>query len=525
MIRTFPILVEESRAVPSTAELLTSGGDRRIACDSGRGVNKYGCPPVPDPAILAYGSSTASIISPEGFAAADALREQLVAASAFEAPATTYAREMDRVRDELKELCELQGVPGLEIIFAASGTDLHLIAAQLAAHETKSPALAVMVEAAEQGTGVPAALAGRHFSDCTAFGKKVVAGESLANGFAPEVASIPSRAADGSPRALAEIDADFERIVSQAAAAGRRVLLISVDTSKTGLIAPSPACATALKHRFPATVEVMVDACQFRLAPATLRAYLEHGFMVAITGSKFVTGPTFCGALLVPSSEATRFRARALTPALGAYSARADWPRGWAANGTLAARANYGLLLRWEAALAELRAFRSLPELQVAAFLKSFASAIGERLSTDPAFEALPVPKLERRLFRNLETWDRTQTIFPFLLRRVGAQGRKQLDRDETARVYQLLGQALDDIPGTYALTKSCGMETQRCRVGQPVACGVRAGMPVSALRLCASARLVVDALSPRGRGAQAVIAEALSVLDKAALIASSDLI
>jgi hypothetical protein len=50
---------------------------------------------------------------------------------------------------------------------------------------------------------------------------------------------------------------------------------------------------------------------------------------------------------------------------------------------------------------------------------------------------------------------------------------------------------------------------------------GSRDGVPVSALRLCVSSRLIVDAVSPKGRGAEAVIGEALAVLDKAALLAS----
>ena len=40
-------------------------------------------------------------------------------------------------------------------------------------------------------------------------------------------------------------------------------------------------------------------------------------------------------------------------------------------------------------------------------------------------------------------------------------------------------------------------------------------------LRLCASSRLIVDAVSPGGRGAEVVMAEALTALDKAALLVS----
>jgi hypothetical protein len=58
-----------------------------------------------------------------------------------------------------------------------------------------------------------------------------------------------------------------------------------------------------------------------------------------------------------------------------------------------------------------------------------------------------------------------------------------------------------------------------RCQLGQPVACGQRDGVPVSALRLCASARLIVEATAQNGRQASAVIERALAVLEKTALL------
>jgi hypothetical protein len=93
-------------------------------------------------------------------------------------------------------------------------------------------------------------------------------------------------------------------LATHALAQGRRVLLVLADVSKTGLIAPSLACVTALQRRWPDALDILVDACQFRLAPATLRAYLIHNFMIALTGSKFLTGPTFSGALLIPAAPA-----------------------------------------------------------------------------------------------------------------------------------------------------------------------------------------------------------------------------
>jgi hypothetical protein len=495
--------------LPPTAELLVHGGDMRIAPDPALGTNQYGCRPLPDAGLLAFGSSTASVVSGAGFAAADSLRQQLLRAAETEAHPTIYARELGRMRRELLELCGVAaGRP--ECVFAASGTDIHLLAAQLVGNGQNEMPLTVMAEAAETGSGVPSALAGRHFSARSALGVDVVQGATMAGNM--QVVAVPVRQVDGTLRETAAVDAEVAAQVRQAVAARRRVLLVLTDVSKTGLIAPSPACVIALHRQFAGKVEVLVDACQFRLAPATLRAYLERGFMVALTGSKFVGGPSFSGALLVPESSARRLRWRALPPAVAAYSSRAEWPGNWAAADALGDAANFGLLLRWEAALTELRSFRALPETEVHDFLQAFAAAVCGRLADSPSFEALPVASLDRRSLLDRPAWDQVQTIFPFLLYRPLAGGRKPLNRSETQQVYRLLQ---DDLSGSGDLL------SLRCQLGQPVACGERDGTAVSALRLCASARLAVEALQGRDQ-AQRVIGHAIAALDKAALIVSA---
>jgi hypothetical protein len=517
--RAAPARDRDLLALPPTEELLAAGGDTRIDIDPRSATNRYGCPSSPDPAVAAFGSSTASTVSPAGFAAAARLRLRLLSAAGREKPSLTYARELDRQRDELAALYGLSDLAGLATVFAASGTDLHLIAAQLLGGVDP---LAIMVEATETGSFVAAALAGRHFSTRTAFGEPVVAGDAIAGGTI-EIASVASRGVDGSPRPAALVDAEIVALATRAAAMGRRVLLTLVDVSKTGLIAPSPIRALALRDRLPDSVELLVDACQLRLAPSSLRAYLDHGFTVALTGSKFLTGPAFAGALLIPEATARRLRGVALAPALLPYSARAEWPCDWNAAGTLGDRVNYGLLLRWEAALAELRLFHAVPERDIAAILGAFAQAVEARLRADPAFESLDVPALAGRRLAAAPSWDHVKTIFPFLLRRRDeAGGARFLDRAESETVYRLLGVDATAAIGPGAIGPAAGdraIAALRCQIGQPVACGSRAGHPVSALRLCASARLVTEAAA---HGVDAVIARAMAALDKAALLAAS---
>jgi hypothetical protein len=61
-----------------------------------------------------------------------------------------------------------------------------------------------------------------------------------------------------------------------------------------------------------------------------------------------------------------------------------------------------------------------------------------------------------------------------------------------------------------YLQLQSAGVQAQ---LGQPVPCGTRDGVAVSALRLCLSARLVSDARD--GAGISGLIAQAQSVLDE----------
>jgi hypothetical protein len=285
------------------------------------------------------------------------------------------------------------------------------------------------------------------------------------------------------------------------------------------MIAPSPACALALQRRWPQQVEVMVDACQFRIAPTTLRGYLAQGCMVALTGSKFVGGPTFSGVLLIPAAAAARLRGRLMPRALRDYSLRADWPPQWAAAARLSDAANFGLLLRWQAAFQELRAFRAVPQAAVGDFLQNFADVIHARLRDDPAFEPLPTLRLEREGVAQGAQWDSLQTIFPFVLYRRDANGvPRPLDRDETARVYRLLQVDLHAMPGASGVIHDDANAATRYQLGQPVACGRRGGTEVSALRLCVGARLIVEATA-EPEGTRRIFKAAMAALDKTALL------
>ncbi|GAA4011812.1 hypothetical protein [Actimicrobium antarcticum] len=467
---------------PSLQSLLLAGGDDRLMLDPETGRSRYGSRPFPDPELVALGSSTASIISGAGHAAAQALHAECARQLQQHSPAFVYATQAERLRRDLLALC---GTPDASVVLAASGTDLHLLAGQWL-----RPDCIIMIAPAETGSGLPAALQGKHPASCAAHSTLVPAGVPL-DEWRPALITLSARAADGSLRDPVLVDAECIAHVSEVVAAGRSVLLVLTDLSKTGLLVPGVDTVLALQQRWPQQVTVLVDACQFRLAAATVRAYLAQGFLVAITGSKFVGGPTFCGALLVPSELALRYRDVDFAESVGAYSCAADWPSSWRCGQSLPVATNFGLLLRWQAAMVELTRFHALPDEQVTAILREFGAAIRRRVAASSYLEALPVTPVARGVL-TAPVWDREQTVFPLLLKCLDG---RYLTAAQTRTIHQQL------------MAGDSGQ--RRFQLGQAVACGARDGLPVMALRVCVSAPMVVAAAAGMD-----LTADALAALD-----------
>lgn len=448
----------------TTAQWLVAGGDQRIALDAATGRNQYGCPAQPDAGLIGLGSSTASVIS------AGAWQE------ISQIPASDE-HAWEAMRQQLRHLAGV--ADDVTVVFAASGTDAHHLAAQYVQTVSSQTLATIMVAPDETGSGVAAAL--RDNSD----------GATLT--------TIALRHHDGMPRASMDIDADVVAATEAALAQQQHVLINMIDVSKTGLAAPSMDSVAALCAQHPEHITVVVDASQFRLASASLQAYLDNNYLVVITGSKFVTGPCFSGAVLIPQRVAQSWQRYPVPASLQTVSYAWDWPRSFDVSALPLQAGNHGLYLRWRAALYELRAFHALNSGDIQHFLSEFSAAIYTKLSSNATFEILPVPAL----CRVQQTWDSEPSIFSFVL----YHHQQPLSQSQTLVVYQ-----------QFSATALSG---QRFQLGQPVPCGMRAGTAVSALRISTSARLVVAALSPAGLGREAVIAQALAALDKVASLVS----
>jgi DNA-binding phage protein len=465
----------------------------------------YGYGPLPRPRDLAFSSSTASTISAQAFSFVEEYYAHLLHDVEAQPAADIYAREMNHIRAELLRLLGLKDNPdlaGVEAIMAASGTDIHLFAAAILSRQGGQPLITITLMGSETGSGVMTAAAGRHFMQRVSSGSNVVKGEEINPGDSTLNTSVAVRNKDGTLRSEEEVESEIKGVIELARAAGMRCLLVCADVSKTGLIAPSLESVFRLKAHFGAMLDILIDACQFRVSAATIRAYLAHEFLVAVTGSKFLTGPVFSGALLCPPGLVHSLSLRRLPPTLADYCTSVDWPEGWAAQDMLPHRANFGLLLRWKAALFELERFAAIPADRVRMIMSTFANAVRVRLEQDDAFEMLDSRPIDRsRLWYGADpaNWDEIPSIFSFYLRNPHSDAF--LTAAETAAVYKDL---------------AIGTQLVPIRVGQPVLCADMRGQPTSALRICLSAPLIADA-SKDQEALENVISQAMAALDGAA--------
>jgi hypothetical protein len=467
-------------------DLLSCGGDPRLMLDPISRLNDYGCGPAPLPQTLSFASSTASSISERGYERAGLAREELMRAAIAHGLEEALEERIETMREELKAHLLLPQA-SVDVVFSPSGTDSQLHALFLA-RRLLGPRLTTVVVGSDQtGSGTTHTARGRHFSRFTAGGVPVRKDTAIAE-LVGDAVMLPLADATG-VRMRPDADTAVLAAIETAVRGGGRVLLQIMDASKLGWRAPSAACLDEIARRWPAEVRVLVDACQMRLSRRRLGAYLDRGYLVLVTGSKFFGGPAFSGALLVPSRLSQALAATGGSAAgLADYANRSDWPKHWEGlRERFASRANFGQWLRWEAALEEIRAYYEVPAAFRAMALRELSAGIESLIALSPSLRLIgPGPGTS---VADDEEF-REGTIFPFTIERQG----RALSATDCRALYQALAQDLSDVIAVSAPDRD--VLARRCLIGQPVRIERQASEPTAALRLCAGARAVTESWS-----------------------------
>ena len=470
--------------------LLTSGGDPRLRVDAISLLNGYGCQPWPRPEAFTFASSTATSISKRGFAAASEAQRQLIETSHSQQLEDACDQQAQSMREQIKTFLKL-GASESEIVFSPSGTDSQVHALYIAQTLLDGPLVTVIVGSDETGSGTSRAMTGCHFSSGTAQGSAVLDGKRIA-GFAEDIAriEIPLRDENGNLRSSDTVDHEVLGAVAQSVASGKRVVLHVMDTSKFGSRCPSPGCLRQVQSNWGRSVQVVVDACQMRLSRRRLQYYLAQNFMVFITGSKFLTGPPLSGALLIPAGVSALMKENVAFPTgLELYSNQTDWPIGWhGIRSKLVSCPNVGQLLRWAAAVEELKAYFSVPDSYRFLALQEFSRVVPGLIAERPNLQLLPA--FENADADGIDDEEMAaRTIFPFYITCRG----KFLSLEACAHIYRALNIDVSDLLPRSATVYQRQVAARLCHIGQPVKMSSPTQGIVGTLRISAGARVVSD--------------------------------
>jgi hypothetical protein len=529
--------------------LLTVGGDNRLLIDPQTGLNQYGCSPRPRPWAITFSSCTASSISDIGYQETERLRQSLLSSLAGNSLSDHFIGETERIRREVATTLKFDRLPGTEVILTSSGTDGELYALYFALAGHTNGLLNILTAPNEIGSGSLPAAQGLYFDALTPLGGNVAPGtpiKGLQSGRV-RVEPLNVRRESGEIVPSQEIDLKVVALVSQAVHKGETVLIHLLDRSKTGLSAPDLKTVRRLKEVYGDSVWGVVDAAQMRLDTDRLNSYLKQGFLVLITGSKFFTGAPFSGALVVPPAIARQVDRLPPFPAgFAEFATRYDFPPRWSYLASkLPDYPNIGLLLRWQSALWEMKAFYFTPRQERYRTIQSFGRTVLDMIDKNPDLELIapaprndliaPAPRNDliapapRNAPENAEKarWDHLPNIFTFFLlkRNQKANTSSPLTYEEARRAYRWLNMDMAPYLPSNVKASQRRLAAKRCHIAQPVRIRRKNGQWLAALRMAVGARLVSGVYfdsalgaTPRERLATE-IRDARMVLEKLSLI------
>ena len=507
--------------------LLVAGGDERLELDAATGLNRYGTVPRPRPEAIQFSSSTASSISDYGFRLCAGLQGRLlrrVVAHGAEA-ARPHVQLADAVRREIARLLGVDAGAG-DIVLTASGTDTELLAVGLALAADDRPLANILIAPEETGRGVVLAGQGQYFGEQTALGLPVRKGEALWPQRRFAIRTVPIRDEAGGIRPVGRISAETRLHVEAALTARERVLLHLVLGSKTGISAPPLELIEELRALDPARVDVVVDACQLRVSPTLLGDLVRRGWMLQASGSKFLTGPAFSGALVLPRAMRERVAGlAALLRQAPGTSGPADWPPAWRDRLRLAdaGEASMGALFRWVAALGEAELLGTLPVEFCHAAFEGFSAALLARLSASTVLVPLAPPDGHLADLGAGPPGLSARSIICFALARDDGSG---VCRPVSLEECQLLFECLNkDVSGWLEglAPAERRLAARPAHIGQPVA--LRPDCPAApiVLRLVVGARFFTIVGFPDDGDCEAALAgeigDAVTALDKLELL------
>ncbi|RKZ90004.1 MAG: hypothetical protein DRR19_10900 [Candidatus Parabeggiatoa sp. nov. 1] len=486
--------------------LLTQGGDERLHLSSQTGTNKYYIAPFPQSDVIIRSSCTSSPATVSGFIAAEFLRQKLLRAALKKELSTTFAMSMKNIRNRIAFAFKLNQNEAT-VICTPSGTDAEILITYLAICLSKKrgqlkqqtakdvPLIQnIIVASGEVGSATVEACKCHHFSSFVPDGNRVLTGNCIegVKDENVEIVTLPARKPTGAINEICSSCVQLEELVRGAIEYnGKTVILHQVERSKTGI---KVLCLSFLKHlkkKYQDALIIVIDAAQMRCNESFLSEYLNAGFCVLGTGSKFFSGAPFSGFLLFPTGGYL-LSCEYIAVGLGRYFAKDEADERLSTlRENLPTRQNYGLLLRWETALANIEQYVSIP-FEKRAYIISQWLAKANKLVGETAYVNLfndDVIEVDKQTERH----GGCNSIISFTLHPAPEENGEQgeaLDTESLKAVYQWMAKDISAWLPNNATVEERFAAKHKCLIGQPVKiCTEQSGFGV--LRIALSAPMV----------------------------------
>lgn len=372
--------------------LLALGADSRARPI--RSVNSYGMPLSDRSPRLPASSCTAT--PPDAIVLADIdTWRSTVLRRIFDTGDVPSPRELrDQVCNSLADRLGVAEEFRSRIALTPSGTDALLLLSVLVLGTASGRAVTiVMVGAREAGRGVLNAVRGLRFDSYPPMGGECQLGTPLSGLDSARlcVRDVQIRDHHGWVRPVEAVRAEIEDLIAQEHVAGAEVLVHLMESSKTGIRAAEPSWVRQWLIHWPRRLHIAIDAAQYRTDRARLLGYLAAGASVVITGSKALSAPPFCGAVLLSSAlmEAAG-EITAVPTGLADYLSAADLPERFTTATTGLVPVNLGLIARWRAALTEWKKVDALSPSLRSTLSANLVDGWRRALSKLPGVEIMP---------------------------------------------------------------------------------------------------------------------------------------
>ncbi len=481
-----PIL--ENLAKP-TEYLLMAGGDLRLNIDEFQLLNKYGCRPFPRPEAFTFASSTATSVSNFAFDKTDKARTILIQNSLKKGFKNSTIEFSELLKSNLRKALKINDE--CQIIFSPSGTDSSLQIAAITQIISDKKITHVLVASDETGSGVPAALKGLHFENTTALNFPIKKGDKIEGFRDVDLIKIPLRDENGDLKSSTQLDTEVFSAISKTNELGGHIVLHAMDQSKLGYQSPSEEMMQSLKKLDSLSIQIIVDGSQLRLDPKDIQNYLNKGYIVTITGSKYFTGPPYSGALIVPKNVSKSIDSvkKTLPKGLNNYYNHSDWPTSWFCSKDLSDGFNYGSYMRWNAAIVEMDRYYKTPILYRNLGIEMFCNFVEDSINDASFLEPLFEDETKIKTYSSEEFGLRNiRTIFPFFI----LKKNEVLTIDNVKKLYVLLNSDLSDKFAESSL-EIIRLATQKCHIGQAVNVKYSNDIQSAVLRISLGARVISE--------------------------------